>query len=142
MKARTMIQSLAAVLISATLSCSLPASKLTIPEPVSVKQIVFSWSNSAPDGQEVVVTDPKTIERFMVFLQARNSGWEKPWDTFPTPTCTISLKDDKGLLLVVWLGQKWIGGREGNGDSSQNRLRSLSDLERSEALEILGIPKR
>lgn len=51
---------------------------------------------------------------------------------------TVSLKRDGELLLVIWLGSNWVGGREGNGGASDNLLPSLSTAERVELVEILA----
>jgi hypothetical protein len=88
--------------------------------------------------REVVINDPKAVERFLAFLEAHNGGWHKPWGTFPTPRYTVALKRDNALLLAIWVGGSWIGGREGSGDSGE-RLRILSETERAEVLGILGV---
>jgi hypothetical protein len=122
-------------------SCSTAEKGLPIPEASSISQMVVSWRGE--DGQErgSVVDDPKAIEHILQFLQNHNDGWRKPWDTFPTSQYSIALKQDTKLILVIWVGTDWIGGREGDGDAEDNRLHSLSEPERAEMLGILGIPR-
>ena len=123
-------------------SCVSTADRLPVPEASAVTRVVVSWRGaSGAEREELGVDDPKAIERLLTFLRMHNDGWRKPWDTFPTPQYTVSLKRGEELLLVVWVGTDWIGGREGSGGASDNRLRSLSDRERAEVLEIVGIPK-
>ncbi|MDB5310616.1 MAG: hypothetical protein JWO38_4818 [Gemmataceae bacterium] len=143
MKGRGTLVLIAAALTTAMPSCATPAGRLPVPDASTVGRVVVSWSGSGIGGpeQERVIEDPKAVERLLAFLRAHNDGWRKPWDTFPTPQYTVHLKRNNELLLVVWVGANWIGGREGSGDSSQNRLRSLSEQERAEVLEIFDVPK-
>lgn len=122
-------------------SCASTASRLPVPESSAVGRVVVTLPGAGSQDRERVIEDRKAVERFVAFLRAHNDGWRKPWGTFPTSQYTVSLKRGEELLLVVWVGTNWIGGREGGGGASDNRLRSLSDRERAEVLEILGIPK-
>jgi hypothetical protein len=133
-----------AMAVAATAAVSLftpTASQLPVPEASKVDRVVISWRGAGRQERELVTTDPKAIARFLTYLRNHNDGWRKPWDTFPSQQYTASLKRGEELLLVVWVGTNWIGGREGSGSASDNRLRSLSGRERTQVLDILGIPK-
>ena len=117
------------------------AGNLHVPEVSAVGRMVISWQSADGKQCERVIEDPKEVERFLAFLRVHNDEWRKPWNTFPGGQYTVTLERDKELLLVLWMGSNWLGGREGSGGFSDNRLRSLSDTERAELLEILGIPK-
>jgi len=139
--ARGTLVLMAAAVTAVIPSCASTASRLPVPESSAVGRVVVTLPGAGRQGRERVIEDRKAVERFVAFLRAHNDGWQKPWDTFPSSQYTVSLKRGEELLLVVWVGTNWIGGREGGGGSSDNRLRSLSDRERAEVLEILGIPK-
>ena len=82
------------------------------------------------------------MERVLTFLAARNDNWTKTPFTYPSPQWTIELRKDKELVLVVWLGPDWMGGREGNGSVDDCRLRTLSEKDQAELFEILGLAKK
>jgi hypothetical protein len=135
---------LLAVAALAVSSCTLrssPAPPLRIPDASMVSQIVVSGSTAGVEDPERALKDPETIGRFVAFLRAHNEGWSTPGDTFPSSYHTVSLQRGKDVLLVVWQGSGWIGGREGDGGASDNRLRALSGEEMTEFLQILGLPK-
>jgi hypothetical protein len=132
---------LVAVGVAAAISsCASTAGHLPVPEASAVNRLEVSRSGGDPE-REFVIEDAKTVERFLSFLRRHKDGWYKPWDTFPTPQYSVSLKRDDKLVMVVWVGTNWIGGREGGDGAADNRLRSLSDRERAEILEILRIPR-
>jgi hypothetical protein len=116
------------------------ARPLTIPKSDAVDRIVVRPANR--DQGELVINDAKRIDRLLNFLSARNEGWKKPWYTFPTSQRTILLEKDKKLVLVLWVGPNWLGGREGGLGAGDNRLRSLTEKDLDQLLEILGITKR
>ena len=62
--------------------------------------------------------------------------------TFPSPEWTITFESDKELLLVVWLGEGWLGGREGQLGAAENRLRTLTKKDLAELSKILGLAKK
>jgi hypothetical protein len=129
----------AACTVLALASCTSTAPRLPVPEGLTGGQLVVSPRSPDLPNHEFVIDDARTVERFLSFLRAHNNGWRTPWDTFPIPQYTVSLKRNKELVLVIWVGTNWLGGREGSG--GDNRLRSLSDQERTEVLQILGVPK-
>jgi hypothetical protein len=112
---------------------------LTIPKSDAVDRMVVKTGYIETD--EVVIKDPKRVERLLDFLKARNDGWEKPPSfTFPTPYRTILLKKDKKLVLVLWQGPNWLGSRDATGHDK--RTRSLSEKDLAELLDILGLGKQ
>lgn len=119
--------------------CNENVRPLPIPDAVGVERIVISYDPDSIKGKEVVVKDANRIKRVLSFLKERNSGWEKTWHTFPSPQWTIRLEKGETLLLVLWLGPNWMGGREGQGDSSDNRLRTFVKKDRDELFQILGL---
>src|SRR5438094_983996 len=100
------------------------ARPLPIPKAGAVDRVVIQ---GRPDDAKVVVRDAKRIGRLVDFVAARNTGWRKPWDTFPTPRYALVLEKGEDPVLVLWVGPGWLGGREVQGDVSDNRLRSLSE---------------
>ena len=124
---------LALAFAAALASAAQAAPSLPIPAAGDVDRIVVSVHSG-----EAVITDPRVIDEFVAFLKARNRHWSRPWGTFPTPEWTIRLIGRKDPVLVLWLGPNWLGGREGLAGAQANRLRSLSEKDRAEALRILG----
>jgi len=141
MKTRRTRALVTAVLTVAISSCAAPAGRLALPEASAVGQVVISRSGTIDEPErERVIDDRKAVDRFLAFLRARNDGWHKLRTTSPTPRYTVSLERDKELLLAVYLGPNWIGGRRGGKDSWEG-YRSLSNREQAELLDILSIPK-
>ena len=132
---------LVAVLMAAIPSCVSTAGHLPVPETSTAVEVAVSWPTASGKEREFVIEDPKAVERLLAFLRAQNDGWRRPMYTFPSGQYTISITRDKELLVVIWVGADWIGGREGSGGASDNRLRSLSEGKRAELLEILNLPK-
>jgi hypothetical protein len=122
------------IALAATIASAEPgAPPLPVPAASDVDYIAFNGGTI-----ETVIRDPKVITEFVAFLNARNTDWRKPWDTFPAPEWTIRLADRRVDHLVLWLGPNWLGGREGQAGAKNNRLRSLSQKEHDEALRMLG----
>jgi hypothetical protein len=62
------------------------------------------------------------------------AGTRRP-TTFPTPRITLNVYDHDRLLITVWFGPGWMGGRNGDQYAPDNRLRNLSDNERRQFVE-------
>jgi hypothetical protein len=110
---------------------------LPIPESRAVARIVVSPAHGDKTVKEI--TDPRVIQQLLAFLAARNDRWQRPFDTFPTPQWSIRLEGREGLLLMLWLGAGWLGGREGGGTADDNRLRPLLQADRIELIRLLGL---
>lgn len=123
-------------------SCAATAKQLPVPELKADAPLTLVWSGPYTDKAETTISDQKTITHFLEFVRSHNDGWREPWDTFPSPQYSLQIKRANELILVVWLGPNWMGGREGTADSSSNRLRNLSDQEQAELHRILGIQKK
>jgi hypothetical protein len=140
MRARGLL--VAAILCTAS-SCQPPSPRLLlVPYGSAVERVVVSPMQSSLDSPkwEVVIDDPKVVERLLAFLRARDDGWEKTWHTFPAGQLSVWLKRGDELLMVLWVGQNWIGCRERDGGATGDRLRSISADERGELLDILSVP--
>jgi hypothetical protein len=131
------ILSLTVILATTIASAEPGAPPLPIPAAPDVAYIALTRGTS-----ETVVRDPEVIAQFVAFLGARNTDWHRPWDTFPTPEWTIRLVGRRDDQLVLWLGPNWLGGREGQAAAKDNRLRSLSQKEHDEVLNMLGAARR
>jgi hypothetical protein len=131
---------LISVFISVALlaSCSTTVDRAAPPLPLPAVHEVASIT-AASGARGAVITDRESIERFLAFLAAHNDGWRTPAGTFPTPQWTIELAGEAGLLLVLWVGPNWLGGREGSGSNREHRLRDLSAEARRALLDILGV---
>jgi WD40 repeat protein len=116
---------------------------LSVPLAQEVERIVIEGRRLAVDEPpRYVVKDPKRIEQFVSFLNARNNGWRKSLGTFPGPEWTVTLEKGENQLLGVWLGPNWLGARVGAQESpSNNRLRTLTDGEQKQVFIILGLVK-
>lgn len=115
-----------------------PAARLPVPLPSQVERIVI------PSAR--VIEDPRTIARFLTFLDDHSGSWRKSWHTFPSPRWSIALEGKDGLVMVLWLGHPdtyWIGARPDREQDEAwgQRTRSLSEGDWNKVHEILGIPK-
>jgi len=124
-----------------SIAAAKPRLQLPIPDASAANRVEIRMSGGGGDKEKRVIQDARTIERFLQFLRAHNEGWRKPWDTFPIPQYTISIRRDDDVLLSVFLASGWIGGRERNEGASDNRLRSLSTTEQSELFQILNLTR-
>lgn len=135
---------LAAVSILALIACSSGIGPLQIPAAGTVSSIEGRISNSYDvatntyrDG--VTISDPRQIQRVIDLLVTVNGDMEVPVGTFPTPTHTLVFTDSGGLKLVVFVGRDWVGGRNNVDGHSENRLRGITDEQRSELLRAVGL---
>jgi hypothetical protein len=119
-----------------------PAGALKFPDPTKVDRIIVSRQASAGEEKVATFTDSKKIGELLAFMRVRNDMWYTPWYTFPGPQYTIQLQNKKELIVVLWVGTGWLGGRQGDQGSSENRLRTLTDKDRTELLKLLGVGKR
>lgn len=87
---------------------------------------------------ERTITDRATIDRFVGFVEARRSGWNEPWDTYPTPSGRVECRAGDRVLYSAWLGPNWIGGWEGAPGGTAG-VRTLSADEAVELRGMLGI---
>jgi hypothetical protein len=90
-----------------------------------------------PDHAVATIKDRKAIQKIIKALNSLNSGWRRPWDTFPCSQYTISLYSEKKLLAYFWVGEGWLGTRPGK--TAANQLRPLDGKPRKELLGLLGV---
>jgi hypothetical protein len=119
-----------------------PATPLRLPEPTKVDRIIVTGDSLPSNKLQLTLTDSKDIGKVLAFIRTRNDGWITPWYTFPGPRYTIEFEYKKTLVVVLWVGPTWIGGRQGEQGSSANRLRSLPEKDLTELLQFLGVGKR
>lgn len=115
---------------------------LALPNAEEIDQAVVITHRSPggpTDQEQVVVKGAKKIDALLAFLNQRNGGWRKTWDTFPTPQTTVRLMKGNDIALVIWLGPGWLGGRGVDASAAGNQMRDLSAKDRAELVEILGI---
>jgi hypothetical protein len=118
--------------------CSPSLDRAAPPLPLpAVHEVGHIAASSGARG--ALIADRASVERLLAFLAAHNDGWRRPTGTFPTPQWTIELVGERGVLLVLWLGPNWLGGREGAAPARDNRLRDLSAEARLTVLDILGV---
>ena len=135
---------LAAGLIALLSACSSSVEPLRVPDAAAVSSIEGTISNSydiaaAAYRDSVAVTDPARIKRIIEFLTTLNSNMVVPPGTFPTPSHTLEFKDVGGVNLVVYIGLNWVGGRNNVQGGSQNRLRNISNEQRTQLLQLVGL---
>lgn len=87
----------------------------------------------------ITITDRSSIDRFVAFVNERQDGWKRPWDTFPVPEYTVSLETGGTTLGFVWLSSSWIGGHGKGEGALENRLRELTPGEWRTLQGILGV---
>jgi hypothetical protein len=107
---------------------------LSVPDARQVTRIVVTRS---PDS-ETTITRPDRIVALLRFFAAHNDGWYMAETTFPGSQVTVSVFDNERLLIVVWVGSTWIGGRNGDQFAPNNRLHDLSAAEAHELETLLG----
>lgn len=135
---------IAAGIIGLLSACSSNVEPLRVPDASAISSIEGTISNSydvatAAYRDSVFVTDPAHIGRIIEFLSKLNSNMVVPSGTFPTPSHTLEFKDVGGINLVVYIGLNWVGGRNNAQDGSQNRLRNISDEQRKQLLQLVGL---
>jgi hypothetical protein len=107
---------------------------LTVPDAQQVTRVVVTRSSDV----ETTITRPDRIATLLRFFAAHNDGWHTAETTFPGSPVTISVFDNDRLLLVVWVGSTWIGGRNGDQFAPDNRLHDLSAADARELETLLG----
>ena len=137
-------QILAVASALALTACSNSIGPLQIPAAETVSSIegTISSSYDLPTKtyrDSVTITDASQIRRVVSLLEALNSDMSVPFDTFPLSTHTLAFTDSGGVNLVVYIGLNWIGGRNNGVEGSKNRLRSVTDEQRSELLNAVGL---
>jgi len=135
---------LAAASLLALIACASRVEPLRIPDASTVSLIKGTISNSydvatSTVRESVTITDPRRIQRVIALVGALNSDMSVPSGTYPTPTHTLAFTDSGDLNLVVFIGLNWVGGRNNNEGHSQNRLRGITDDQRSELLRAMGL---
>ena len=81
--------------------------------------------------------DQSHIAALLRFFATHNDGWHTAETTFPGSSITVHVFDNDRLLLTVWVGSAWIGGRNGNQSAPDNRLRELSAADARELETLL-----
>ena len=131
-----------AAALEALAACARHVGAPAAPPASSVDRIHVSYG--PPQGvagtkTERTITDRATIDGFVGFVQARRSGWNEPWDTYPSPRGQVECRDGDRVLYSAWLGPDWIGGWEG-APGGPKGVRRLSAQEAVELRGMLGIP--
>lgn len=129
------------VLLSA---CSSSIEPLRIPDASAVSSIVGTISNSYDIAtgayrDSATITDSAQIKRIIEFLSTLNSNMIVPLGTFPGPSHALEFKDTSGVNLVVYIGLNWVGGRNDVQGGDQNRLRNISEEQRTQLLQLVGL---
>jgi hypothetical protein len=114
--------------------------KLNVPNAGAVERVVWKQKGGDPGSDRgVIITDPGRISKLLNLIEAKNSMWKKPMIA-PIPTGQHHLvfrsKEDR-LLLVMWIGETVIAGRNGAQDSTGNRSRSVSKQRSEEIVAVL-----
>lgn len=130
------------VLFSVFLNGCSPA--LTIPLPVEVNRITVIDQEDILGTQDFkhvsrTIDDPKQIGDLITFLKARNRFWYGEIGTFPVGRFTISFFHNDDHKLVLWFGDQWLGGRDGNEDRRHNCQRHLSKEDTELLKQLLGV---
>jgi len=122
------------------------ADPLMIPNAGDVRSIEAHVSNSTFDPAaksytgKLIITDSKKIADVVHVLESLNNDMSIPSDNFPSPTHAIVFDDSTGKNLVVYVGLNWIGGRNNvSGAASTDRLRKVSEEQRQQFLQTVGI---
>jgi hypothetical protein len=116
------------------LGCTHRASALAVPDAKQVTRITVTRSSN----DERTITQSDRIAAFIRFVAAHNDGWHTAESTFPTPRITVNAFNHDRLLLTVFLGPGWIGGRNGDQFAPDNRLHDLSAADAHEFEILLG----
>jgi hypothetical protein len=134
---------LLAVLAVSSTASNEDAAEMRFPEASDVDRVVVCGTEDLiNDDKTIVNKDSKKIKRLLAFLVARKKGWRKTWATAPAGKWTITLEKGKNIRMALWVGTTWLGGREGASNKMNDRFRSLTEKDRAELLEILGIGKK
>jgi hypothetical protein len=115
-----------------------PAQPVTLPDKMQVDAIEIR-PNFGEDRTERRIVEREKIDRFVKFINERDSGWKKPWDTFPSGRYTVVAKQGRETVAVFWPSPGHIGGRAGGEGARDNRLRRLTDKEWDELKAILSL---
>lgn len=70
------------LLISGCRSMDSAAKPIMLP-PASTLTAIEVTPNFGEQRTTFVITNSDQIERFVAFVNSRNSGWSRPWHTFP-----------------------------------------------------------
>ncbi|MEP6570598.1 MAG: hypothetical protein ABJC10_12570 [Acidobacteriota bacterium] len=122
------------------LGCSLLKRKepLAVSASTHVDRITVR-NNRTQDATVTTITDSNRIASIVKFIADHNTSWHGVQDTFPSGRYTIDFYDQDKLVVVLWLGQTSIGGRNGDQFAPDNRLRDLSPEEFHTLVTLLGI---
>ena len=116
------------------LGCTHRAPALAVPDAKQVTRITVTRSST----DERTITQSDRIAALLRFVAAHNDGWHTAETTFPTPSITVNAFDHDRLLLTVFLGSGWMGGRNGDQSAPDNRLHDLSANDAHELEILLG----
>jgi len=122
------------LLVGCTLSRH--AQPLSVPSAAQVTRVTIAEGSS---NSERTIIESDRIRALMAFFASHNDGWHTATTTFPTPRVTVNVYDHDRLLMAVWFGPGWMGGRNGDQYAPDNRLRDLSDNERRQFETLVGI---
>ncbi len=140
-KASTLLCLCASLLLAACTSVA----PLKVPAADRVVSIEARISNSydietTKYKGSVTITDPAKIAQVIAQVSQLNSGMSRSLDTTPTPTHTLVVTDKDQMGLVIFIGLNWIGGRNNvAGSAAEDRLRQISDEQRTALLNKVGI---
>jgi len=112
------------------------AAPLSVPSAAQVTHVTIREGSSTA---ERTVAEPERIRALLTFFATHNDDWHTAATTFPTPRVTVNVDDHDRLLMAVWFGPGWMGGRNGDQYASDNRLRDLSNNDRRQIETLLGI---
>ena len=81
-------------------------------------------SDGAISNSPIKLTNEFIVNKWKNYLIKINHGWERPWDTFPTPKYTVSLNENGSYKFAVYSGLDyvWVGVRKGDQSSAMHRL--------------------
>jgi hypothetical protein len=116
----------------------LSAAPLNLPVQGEVTEIVTTWKDGVHEQDQLSrVTDPKRIEAALGFMRSLNTGWRKPPRTFSLPQYVARFLRGDSEALVVFVGDNWIGGREGSTTTMKNRRR-MTPVQRQQFIDLFG----
>ena len=105
-----------------------------------INSVVWDQRDDEPrtDGG-VKITDSGRISKLLRLVEARNSKWKRPLFApifVGKHTLAFRGKEDQ-LMLVLWMGETGIAGRNGGDDTNGSRSRSISVKHSEEIVAVL-----
>ncbi|MBN1589460.1 MAG: hypothetical protein JW888_08090 [Pirellulales bacterium] len=118
-------------------SPALAARPVTLPDAEKITSIEVT-PNVSEQPKTTVITDKDRIGQFVAFVNARPTGWKRPWFTFPAGEYTVTVKQGEKYLAAFWISRNELGGTRYD-NSEPKQLRSLSKTEWQKLQAILGL---